>query len=213
LRHVEVADDDGNTRLVPPTVTIDYNRDGERRTLRGVQTTFNEERQTFLLGFLPDARRAFFSSTTEDNEMIQRAGFGESLYNSIHDISHYVRATLMGISRLFTGRISIDDVGGPVMIVGAISETTEASMEHGGISAVAWNAVWWAMLISSNLFVFNLLPIPALDGGKMVFLTIEAIRKKPIKPEVEGIIHFVGFILLMAFAAFMIFNDTMRLFG
>jgi len=117
----------------------------------------------------------------------------------------------MGLTRLVTRQMDMDDMGGPIMIVGVISDTTEASFARGGIMAAVWNGVWFAAFISSNLFVFNLLPIPALDGGKMVFLIVEAIRRKPISPEKEGMIHLAGFVLLMLFAVFVAYNDIMRI--
>ena len=211
LRHVEVIGDDGEVTHMPPIVAVDYIRDGELRRTR-VQTTYDENRQTFQVGFIADRRMPFFSRTDETGTYL-RAGFAESIVNGFHDVSFYVRSTLMGISRLATGRLNVgEDMGGPIILVTAISDATEASLEHGGISAAIWSTLWFAAFISSNLFVFNLLPIPALDGGKMVFLTIEAIRRKPISPEKEGIIHFVGFVLLMIFAVFVAYNDIMRLF-
>ena len=69
-----------------------------------------------------------------------------------------------------------------------------------------------AVLISANLGVMNLLPIPALDGGRLLFLIIEAISRKQINPEKEGMVNFVGFALLMVLMVFVLFNDIMRLF-
>ena len=69
----------------------------------------------------------------------------------------------------------------------------------------------WLILLSANLGVMNLLPIPALDGGRLVFLVIEAIRGKPIDPEKEGMVHFTGLILLLALMLFVMFNDIHKL--
>ena len=66
-------------------------------------------------------------------------------------------------------------------------------------------------MITINIGVFNLLPIPALDGSRFIFLIIEAIRRKPIKPEVEGIVHFVGFAVLMIFMIIVTASDITRL--
>ena len=59
----------------------------------------------------------------------------------------------------------------------------------------------------------NLLPLPALDGGRLVFLFIEAVRGKPIPPEKEGMVHFAGFVALMVLMVFVMYNDIMRLLG
>ena len=68
-------------------------------------------------------------------------------------------------------------------------------------------------LLTINLGIFNLLPIPALDGGRILFVLIEMIRRKAIPPEKEGIVHAVGMLLLLAFIVFVSFHDIMRLFN
>jgi regulator of sigma E protease len=71
----------------------------------------------------------------------------------------------------------------------------------------------FAILLSANLGVVNLLPLPALDGGRLVFLIIEAIRKKPIPKEKEAMVHFIGLTLLMLLMIVVVFNDFRRIFG
>ena len=70
-----------------------------------------------------------------------------------------------------------------------------------------------ALLLSVNLGVLNLLPLPALDGGRLVFMLIEAVRGKPIPPEKEGMVHFAGFVALMVLMVFVLYNDIVRLFA
>ena len=67
------------------------------------------------------------------------------------------------------------------------------------------------ILLSSNLGVMNLLPLPALDGGRLVFLIIEAIRRKPIRRELEGMVHFAGLVLLMALMVYVMIHDVQRI--
>ena len=69
----------------------------------------------------------------------------------------------------------------------------------------------FAVLLSVNLGVMNLLPIPALDGGRLLFMLIEVVRGKPIPPEKEGMVHFVGFVALMILMVFVMYNDIMRI--
>lgn len=77
---------------------------------------------------------------------------------------------------------------------------------------ILWmNMLNMAVLLSANLGVMNLLPLPALDGGRLVFLIIEAIRRKPINRKVEGSIHFAGLMLLMALMVFVMYNDIVKL--
>ena len=68
------------------------------------------------------------------------------------------------------------------------------------------------VMLSANLGVMNLLPLPALDGGRLVFLIIEAIRKKPVDPDKEGMVHFIGFALLMVLMVVVMFNDIKNVF-
>ena len=69
------------------------------------------------------------------------------------------------------------------------------------------------LLLSVNLGILNLLPIPALDGGRLVFLLLEVIRKKPVPPEKEGIVHFVGLVFFMVLMVVVLFNDLVNIFG
>ena len=73
------------------------------------------------------------------------------------------------------------------------------------------NMLNMAVLLSANLGVMNLLPLPALDGGRLVFLIVEAVRRKPINREVEGMVHFAGLMLLMALMVVIMFNDILKL--
>ena len=75
------------------------------------------------------------------------------------------------------------------------------------------NLIFMMMVISVNLGIFNMLPIPALDGGRFFFLLIEAVRRKPIPPKYEGVVHTVGFLILIAFMILISFKDVMRLFS
>ena len=105
------------------------------------------------------------------------------------------------------GQVGADDISGPVGIVNAIGETYETSRQDGAF--YVWlNMLNISILLSANLGVMNLLPLPALDGGRLVFLFLEVIRRgKKVAPEKEGMVHFVGLMLLMALMVFVMFND------
>ena len=93
----------------------------------------------------------------------------------------------------------------------AIGTTYEQSKSD-GIYYVWLNMLNISILLSANLGVMNLLPIPALDGGRLVFLIIEAVRRKRIDPEKEGMVHFVGLMALMLLMVVVMFNDVRKLF-
>mgnify|MGYP000072574951 FL=1 len=93
----------------------------------------------------------------------------------------------------------------------AIGTTYEESKSAGTL--MLWmNMLNMAVLLSANLGVMNLLPLPALDGGRLVFLFIEAVRKKPVNREVEGMVHFAGLMLLMALMVVVMYNDILKIF-
>ena len=81
-----------------------------------------------------------------------------------------------------------------------------------GLSAVVLMLINFTILLRANLGVMNLLPIPALDGGRLVFLIIEAVRGKPIDKEKEGMVHMAGMMVLLALMVLILFNDVRKLF-
>lgn len=96
-------------------------------------------------------------------------------------------------------------------VVDAIGTTYEESKSEGAL--MLWmNMLNMAVLLSANLGVMNLLPLPALDGGRLVFLIVEAVRRKPINREVEGMVHFAGLMLLMALMVVVMYNDILKIF-
>lgn len=92
----------------------------------------------------------------------------------------------------------------------AIGDSVQEAKSEGSV-ILSMQMLYWVILLSANLGVMNLLPIPALDGGRLVFLIIEAIRGKEVNRNVEGMIHFAGFVLLMLLMVFVLFNDIKRL--
>lgn len=113
-----------------------------------------------------------------------------------------VKMVYDSIEGMFTKRYSVDAVSGPVGITGVITEAAKTS----------WlNVLHLLILISINLGIMNLLPLPALDGGHLLIYVIEAVRRKPLKPEVEGIINFVGLVLLLGLAILITIKDVIAL--
>jgi regulator of sigma E protease len=110
-------------------------------------------------------------------------------------------AELLG--ELVTGQLSLDALSGPVGIYQATGE-----MAKGGI----YYLMNWAAILSINLGIMNLLPLPALDGGRLLFFLFEAIRGKPIDKQKEGMVHFVGIVLLMMLMLVVTWNDIQRAF-
>ncbi len=178
-------------------VEITYVRDGEKHQTTLGQT-YDEETNRYYYGVTG-------GRYIKDGSPIQ------VLKYSVYEVRYWIKTTLKSLGMLVRGKVSKDDVMGPVGITQMVGDVYEEA-EPAGISAILISMLDIAILISANLGVMNLLPLPALDGGRLVFLVIEAIRRKPISHEKEGMVHFVGFALLMILMVFVLYNDVMRLF-
>ncbi len=137
-------------------------------------------------------------------------GFGVVKY-ALLEMKYMIRTTLLSLRELLTGRLGIKDLSGPVGVVDAIGETYEQSKSE-GFFTVLINMLSMAILLSTNLGVMNLLPLPALDGGRLVFLVLEAFRRKPLNRNLEGTIHFTGLVLLLILMVFVMYQDILKLF-
>lgn len=130
---------------------------------------------------------------------------------SFHEVKYWIKTVFESLGMMIRGQVTADDVAGPVGVVSLIGEVVEESRPDGWFY-VFLNIFNLTLMLSANLGVMNLLPLPALDGGRLVFLIIEAVRRKPINREKEGMVHFVGIVLLMILMVFITFNDILNLF-
>lgn len=181
------------------TVEVVYERDGERYTTV-LEPKYDEELGRYLYGFIGSAYRE-----KQTNNVFTLAKY------SIYEVKFWISSTLQGIKMIFTGGVSINDMSGPVGIVDAIGDSYEASVEYGYFQAFL-QMLYFSVLLSANLGVMNLLPLPALDGGRLVFLIVEAIRGKKVDPNKEGFVHFIGLMLLLGLMVIVMFNDIRKLF-
>ena len=106
--------------------------------------------------------------------------------------------------------MSVKNVSGPVGIVDTVGDAINQSKSY-GLRVVMLQILYMSVLLSANLGVMNLLPLPALDGGRLVFILIEAVRGKPVDKEKEGFVHFAGFVVLMLFMVFVMYNDIIKI--
>ncbi|MGN0615984.1 M50 family metallopeptidase [Ruminococcus flavefaciens] len=120
-------------------------------------------------------------------------------------MSHIVGLSL---KQMLTGQLHKEDVSGPVGVVTAISEQTK---NNESIVDAIYKLIYMTALITINVGIFNLLPIPGLDGGRLLFCLIELVRRKPVKPEHEGYVHLAGMVLLFGVMIFATYNDIARL--
>lgn len=186
-----------NTFHPGETVNLEYRR-GEEIHKTTVTPAYSEETGGYLMGIsggIPRAPKSLF----------------ETIQYSVYEFRYMVDLTFQSLKMLVTGQVSRKDVAGPVGIVVMIDQTVEASSSY-GILTVLVNLANMCLILSANLGIMNLLPIPALDGGRLVFILIEAVRGKPVDPEKEGMIHMAGMAVLMTLMVVILFNDIANLF-
>ena len=176
---------------------IVYERDGERNTVE-LNPQWSDESKRYFIGF---------------------AGGGDYIacnnlrvfQYSWYEVRYWLDATIQGLKYMVSGHASVDDLSGPVGIANVIDDTIEDTKQDGAFIVIL-NMVNIALLLSVNLGVMNLLPLPALDGGRLLFLFFEAISGKRVPPEKEGLIHLIGFILLIILMVVVLYNDITKFF-
>lgn len=171
-------------------MTLEIDRKGEAKTIEVTPNTLEEAgREYGQLGVV-------YSSPIEQGFLKSIVFGAEQTYSMTIQIFE-----LLGM--LITGKFSIDALSGPV----GIYKATEAVAQHG-----IFNLMNWAAILSINLGIMNLLPLPALDGGRLLFFLFEGLRGKPIDKQKEGMVHFVGIMLLMVLMLVVTWNDIQRFF-
>lgn len=176
-------------------------RDGERITLHDVDfmsVGSSEEK--------PQVTQDFYFLPMEKN-------FGTMIGQTFSETFSNVRMVWGSLAGLVTGKFSLNEMSGPIGIASAITDVASEAMETSGFGSAVMSIIYVMMIITVNLGVINMLPFPALDGGRFLMLLIEAIFHKPVPPKVERIINAVGLGLLLALSAVIAVKDIVKLFG
>lgn len=175
-----------------------------------VKLMYSRDGQVYEAELTPQEYRTAESGFTYNVYCEKAKGLDIIKYAAV-EVKYMVRTTILSLKEFVTGKLGVDNLSGPVGVVDAIGTTYEQSKSQGTL--MLWmNMLNMAVLLSANLGVMNLLPFPALDGGRLVFLVLEAIRKKPINRQIEGMVHFAGLMLLMALMVFVMYQDIVRIF-
>ena len=198
-------------------IDVGFLRNGERFDITVTPVRIPDQNR-YMMGIAPVERVGMFM---QPQEGVYRITFFEAVRDGFMRIGFVTRTIMITLVRLVTApQTVIDQLVGPIGIVGIIDGTYQQVVEIAAEAQVPRSAVVLSLIltmanfgafISANLGVFNLLPLPALDGGRIVFLTLEAIRRKPIPPEREGMVHLAGLVLLMILAVFIAYQDILRL--
>lgn len=130
-------------------------------------------------------------------------GFVSSISYAFTKMNSLFRQMVITFKGLFTGGLSVNQLSGPVGIYNIVGEQANQGFQ---------NILYLIALLSVNVGFINLIPFPAFDGGRILFLIIEKIKGSPVKPETENKIHTIGFILLLALMLYITFNDILKLF-
>ena len=178
------------------SIDLVYERDGERYETTIVPQM--DEDGYYLMGITGGA----YTKCSNPIEVIKYAGC---------EVGYWIHMVFDSLKLMVTGQVSREDVGGPVRIVSMIGDTYEQSAAISGF-AVFINMLNMVIFLSANLGVMNLLPIPALDGGRLLLMLVEVVTRKRVPEKVEGYIHMAGFAVLMALMVLILFNDISLMF-
>lgn len=177
-------------------VELVYARDGERYETTVVPKM--SEDGYYLMGITGGA----YTKCENPIEVVKYAGA---------EVGYWIHMVFDSLKMLISGQVGREDVGGPVRIVGMMGDVYEESAKI-GLFAVFINMLNMVIFLSANLGVMNLLPIPALDGGRLFILLIEAVTRKRVPERIEGYIHMAGFAVLMGLMVLILFNDISLMF-
>lgn len=145
-----------------------------------------------------------------ETENVKTNIFGALRYGA-YQVKYLIYVTIGSLKMLLTGQLGVSDMSGPVGIVKTIGDAYEQSLAISVFYAVM-EMLNLTILLSANLGVMNLLPFPALDGGRLVFLLVEMITKKKAPEKIEGAVNFAGFAILMGFMVLVMISDITKLF-
>ncbi len=177
-------------------VTVSASRQGQTIT-KTITPVKNEEDGKYYLGVTHGGRI--------------KGNIGQTVFYSAYEVKYWIDVTLQSLKQMVTGKISLKEVSGPVGIVKAVDTVMDETKDE-GISIQLLSVLNMAILLTANLGVMNLLPIPALDGGRLLLLFLEAIRKKPLPQKIEEGINMGGFCALMLLMVVIMVNDVIKLF-
>lgn len=176
---------------------LTYERDGEKADTV-IVPKYSADAGRYLIGITGGAYRK------AENPLVV-AQYGA------YEVRYWIYLTWQSLGMLVRREVKEDDIGGPVKIVSMIGETVNESRPY-GMMIVILNLASMCVFLSANLGVMNLLPFPALDGGRLVFIFLEMVRGKRVDPEIEGRIHVAGFMILMALMVVVFWHDLRDLF-
>lgn len=169
--------------------TVEFIRDGERHkeVFKPMEVTYADGSIGYAIGF---------------NVAVKKTGVLSVLHESFYQTIWMVKLVFVSLGMLIGGKAGLNDMSGPVGVVSAMNTAAQSGI---------LNFLFFGAFLTVNIGVMNLLPLPALDGGRTVFALLELIFRKKVPAEKEGVVHLIGFALLIALMIFVTWNDIVKL--
>lgn len=192
-------------------VDVVVKRNGKKLRLNLVPT-FDTENQRYLLGVSMNYKAPLFNMTNTDFSGINKGRITEYISDGYWSSYSLVKLTALGFIDMITAKINVQELSGPIGVTAVVDDVYTTSVEY-GFNIVILSIMSLMALLSANLGVINLLPLPAIDGGKILIYLIELITGYRLPKEKEAYISLVGFVLIMGFGIYIAFNDIIKLMG
>lgn len=191
------------------TVDIVIKRNGEKIEKR-LTPVYDKERKAYLLGVSLSVKAPAINVSGNDYSAYPKGNIVEYISNGYWSSVALVKLTVLGFVKMITAKISVNELSGPIGVT-AVVDDAYTQVSPMGVAAVILVMLNFMALLSANLGVINLLPLPAIDGGKILIYIIELITRYRIPKEKEAYIHFIGFVLIMGLGIYIAFNDILKL--
>lgn len=184
--------------------TLTVRRDGQKLQITGVQFPYIEIDESEVTGDSADAGTPYRAYYVGVYWLGEKPTVWNVLSSSYYQSVAMAKLIWQSLGDLIAGRVAITSLSGPVGVTGALGEAASQGSQA---------LFLFIVFIAINLGVVNLLPLPALDGGRILFVAIETVIGRPVPRKLEGYVHFAGFALLMMLVVFVTYNDILRLIG
>ncbi len=190
------------------SVFTSYYRGGEVRVTyqRG-----DEIGEVMLTPYYDEEYGRYLIGITNNTYVEELHGFDAFRY-TWYEMRYNVLMVWKGLGAILTGNIARENVAGPVGVVNMVGDIIEETSPYGWMTVLV-NMLNLTLLLTVNLGIFNLLPVPALDGGRILFALVEIVRGKPVPPKKEAYVHLAGMVLLLIIVVVVFFNDIHNIFN
>lgn len=183
-----------------------------KKIVKNITPQYSEEAGKYIVGIAcgglaPLIDVGFYEYDNTENT---RAKLWDCVVCGYNNTIFIVKVTFEGFMQLFTGKVGVDQLSGPIGVTTAVGDTYESAAKI-GVFPIVISMCELIVLLSANLGILNLLPVPGLDGGRILIFIVEIIRRKQLPPEKEGMVNLIGLGLIMILGIVIAYNDILRL--